>query len=172
MSDKQRLETRAIHAGRLDPRVGGAAVTPIFQSAVFEQPQGARYDEILYPRVSTLPNHKVLGARIASLEGGEAGLVAASGMAAISAALVSVLADGGHLLVQSQLYGGTHSFVTEDLPRLGIAFDFIDVQDPGSWAAKLKPATRAVYVEAITNPLVQVADHRAIAAFARAHGLV
>jgi cystathionine beta-lyase/cystathionine gamma-synthase len=152
--------------------VEGAAVTPIFQSTVFEQREGAGYDQIVYPRVSTLLNHEVLGARIASLEGAEAGMVTASGMAAISAALLSVLGDGGHLLVQGQLYGGTHSFVHEDLPRLGIAHDVIDVQDPASWAAKLRPQTRAIYVESMTNPLLEVADHRAVVAFAREHGLV
>jgi cystathionine beta-lyase/cystathionine gamma-synthase len=172
MSDRRRLETRLIHAGARLPRVGGAAVTPIFQSSVFEQPQGAGYDEILYPRLSTLPNHNVLAERLASLEGGEAALVTASGMAAISAALLSVLAEGGHLLVPGQLYGGTHSFVTEDLPRLGISHDFVDAQDPGSWRARLRPQTRAIYVETLTNPLLQVADHRAAAAFAREHRLV
>jgi cystathionine beta-lyase/cystathionine gamma-synthase len=172
MSDRRRLETRAIHAGARRPRIGGAAVTPIFQSSVFEQPQGAGYDEMLYPRLSTLPNHEVLAARLASLEGGEAALVTASGMAAISAALIAALADGGHLLVQGQLYGGTYSFVVEDLARLGMSYDFIDVQDPGSWRAKLRPQTRAVYVESMTNPLLEVADHLAIAAFAREHRLV
>jgi cystathionine beta-lyase/cystathionine gamma-synthase len=171
MSDKrQRLETRLIHAGERTPRIGGAAVTPIFQSSVFEQPQGVGYDEILYPRLSTLPNHTVLAARLASLEEGEAALV--TGMAAVSASLLSVLGDGGHLLVQQQLYGGTHAFVVEDLPRLGIGYDFIDAQDPGSWGAKLRPTTRAVYVETMTNPLLQVADHPAVVAFAREHKLV
>jgi cystathionine beta-lyase/cystathionine gamma-synthase len=127
---RHRMETRAIHAGRLAPRVGGAAVTPIFQSSVFEQPRDAGYDEILYPRLSTLPNHKVLAARLASLEGGEDAIVTASGMAAISAALLATLAGGGHLLVQDKLYGGTHSFVVEDLPRFGASYDFIDAQDP------------------------------------------
>lgn len=168
---RHRLETRAIHAGRMTPRPGGAAVTPIFQSSVFEQPKGAGYDEILYPRLSTLPNHKVLAARLASLEGGEDALVTSSGMAAISAALLATLGGGGHLLVQDKLYGGTHSFVVEDLPRFGAAYDFIDAQDPESWSAKLRPATRAIYVESMTNPLVEVADHRAVAEFARAHGL-
>ncbi len=169
---RHRLETRSIHAGRLDPRVGGAAVTPIYQSTVFEQPQGAGYDEILYPRLSTLPNHKVLAARLASLEGGEDALVTASGMAAISAALLATLAAGGHVLVQDKLYGGTHSFVVEDLARFGMTFDFIDAQDPASWTGKLRPETRAIYVESMTNPLVEVADHRAVVAFARAHGIV
>jgi cystathionine beta-lyase/cystathionine gamma-synthase len=130
------------------------------------------YDEILYPRLSTLPNHTVLAARLASLEESEAALVTASGMAAVSASLLSVLGDGGHLLVQQQLYGGTHSFVVEDLPRLGIGYDFVDAQDPGSWHAKLRPTTRAVYVETMTNPLLQVADHPGVVAFAREHKLV
>jgi cystathionine beta-lyase/cystathionine gamma-synthase len=169
---RQRLETRLIHAGERIPRTGGAAVTPIFQSSVFEQPQGVGYDEILYPRLSTLPNHTVLAARLASLEEGEAALVTASGMAAVSASLLSVLGGGGHLLVQQQLYGGTHSFVVEDLPRLGIGYDFVDAQDPGSWPALLRPTTRAIYVEAMTNPLLQVADHTAVVAFAREHRLV
>jgi cystathionine beta-lyase/cystathionine gamma-synthase len=170
--NRQRLETRLIHAGERLPRIGGAAVTPIFQSSVFEQPTGAGYDEILYPRLSTLPNHNVLGARLASLEGGEAALVTASGMAAVSATLVSLLCPGKHLLIQDRLYGGTHSFVVEDLPRLGVSYDFIDAQAPDSWRAKLRPDTRAIYVEAITNPLMEVADHRAVTAFAREHGLV
>jgi cystathionine beta-lyase/cystathionine gamma-synthase len=172
MSDqKRRLQTRAIHAGGMDPRPGGAAVTPIFQSSVFEQPHGAGYHDIVYPRLSTLPNHKVLGARIASLEGGEDALVTSSGMSAISTALLSVLGQGGHLLAQSPLYGGTQSFISEDLPRLGHAVDFVDVQDPASWRAKLRPNTRAFYVEALTNPLLQVADHPAVVAFAREHRL-
>jgi len=99
-------------------------------------------------------------------------MVTASGMAAISAALLSVLGGGGHLLVQGQLYGGTHSFVHDDLPRLGVTHDVIDVQDPASWASRLRPQTRAIYVESMTNPLLEVADHRAVVAFAREHGLV
>jgi cystathionine beta-lyase/cystathionine gamma-synthase len=170
--ERQRLATRTIHAGARRPRIGGAAVTPIFQSSVFEQAEGAGYDEILYPRLSTLPNHEVLAARLASLEGGEAAVVTASGMAAISATLLSLLPDGGHLLVQDKLYGGTHSLVVDDLPRLGIGYDFIDAQDPASWRARLRPETRAVYVETMTNPLVEVADHEAVVAFAREHGLV
>jgi cystathionine beta-lyase/cystathionine gamma-synthase len=168
----QRLQTRAIHAGGLRPRPGGASVTPIFQSSVFEQPKDAGYDDIIYPRLSTLPNHRVLAARLASLEGGEDALVTSSGMSAISTALLSVLGQGGHLLAQAPLYGGTQAFITDDLPRLGYRYDFVDVQDPASWKGKLRPDTRAFYVEAMTNPLLQVADHAAVVSFAREHRLV
>jgi len=170
---KQALQTRAIHAGRLTPRVEGAAVTPIFQSAVFEHFDESRgYHDVRYPRLSNLPNHTVLGRRLAALESAESALVAASGMAAISASILAILGQGGHLLIQDQLYGGTHSFVAHDLEAFGLSFDFIASHEPASWKAKLRPTTRAVYVETLTNPLLQVADHEAVVAFARDNGLV
>jgi cystathionine beta-lyase/cystathionine gamma-synthase len=167
------LRTRAIHAGRVTPRIEGAAVLPIFQCAVYEhRTEGADYHDVRYPRLNNLPNHDVLGRRLASLEGAESALVTASGMAAITTALLAILGEGGHLLIQDQLYGGTHSFVTHDLRSYGLAFDFVAPDDPESWKAKLRPTTRAIYVETMTNPLLQVADHRAVVAFAREHGLV
>jgi cystathionine beta-lyase/cystathionine gamma-synthase len=69
------------------------------------------------------------------------------------------------------LYGGTHSLITHELPALGIEYDFIG-DDPASWAAKLKPNTKAIYVEAMTNPLLDVIDLKAVTAFAKKHGLV
>jgi cystathionine beta-lyase/cystathionine gamma-synthase len=170
MSDK--LETRVVHAGELLPRVEGAATLPIFQSVVFEYHGGKAYENIPYPRLNNLPNHQVLGRKLASLEGAEAGLVAASGMAAITTALLTILGKGGHLLVQDCLYGGTHGFVTHDLEDFGASFDFIDGNDPSSWEALVKPQTRAIYVEAMTNPTLGIADHQAVVKFARKHDLV
>jgi cystathionine beta-lyase/cystathionine gamma-synthase len=167
-----RFDTRLIHAGELHPRIEGAATLPIFQSTVFEYDGGTSYADIPYPRLNNLPNHRVLGAKLASLEGAEAGLVTASGMAAITTTLLSVLGGGGHLLAQDTLYGGTHGFAVRMLGELGIEHDFFDPQDPKSWQAKLRPNTRAIYVEAITNPLVEVADHRGVVEFARANDLV
>jgi cystathionine beta-lyase/cystathionine gamma-synthase len=172
MNDDLRFETKVIHAGEPSPRIGGALVPPIFQSSVFEQPDGASYDDLRYPRLNNLINHRVIGDKLAALEGAEAGLVTASGMAAITTALLESLKGGGHLLAQDCLYGGTHSFVTRDLPALGASFDFIDVWQPDTWRHKLRPNTRAIYVETMTNPLLQVADHRAVVGFAREHGLV
>ena len=132
------LETRAIHAGRLDPRIEGAAVTPIFQCSVYEHTtEGADYHDVRYPRLSNLPNHAVLARRLAALEGAEDAVVTASGMAAISTTLLQVLGEGGHLLIQDQLYGGTHAFVTHDFRSLGQSYDFISPDDPDSWKAKL-----------------------------------
>jgi cystathionine beta-lyase/cystathionine gamma-synthase len=170
---KPALETQAIHAGRLDPRIEGAAVPPIFQCTVFEHvAEDADYHDVRYPRLSNLPNHAVLGRRLAALEGAESALVTSSGMAAISTAMLTVLGEGGHLLIQDQLYGGTHTFVTRDLAAYGSSYDFIAPDEPGAWKAKLRPNTRAIYVEAMTNPLLQVADHAAVVCFARENGLV
>jgi cystathionine beta-lyase/cystathionine gamma-synthase len=122
--------------------------------------------------LNNTPNHIVLHEKLASLENGEAALVTASGMAAISTVLLAVLISGDHLLAQDCLYGGTHDFITKDLPALGISFDFIDGDDPDSWKGQLRPTTKAIYVETITNPLLQVADLKAVVEFAKAHGLV
>ena len=163
--------TDAVHAGQQEPRPEGAIVTPIYQTANYVL-QGEDYHDIGYIRLSTTPNHRVLGARIAALERTEAALVLASGMAAISGSLLTVLSAGDHALVQDTLYGGTASFLQQDLPRFGVTHTVIDPQDPSTWAAQLRPTTRAMYVESITNPLVQVADLEAVVAFAREHGLV
>lgn len=168
----RRIETELIHGGELSPRVDGAATTPIFQCTVFESIEGEHYHDIRYPRLSNLPNHRVLGAKLAILEGGEAALVASSGMAAITTSLLTMVGPGDHLLMQDNLYGGTHSFATGELVRLGVDIDLIDASAPGSWEPRLRPTTKAIYTEAITNPLMRVADHSAIVRFARTHNLV
>ena len=78
----------------------------------------ATYLDVRYPRLNNLPSHRALGRKLASLEGAEDAVVAASGMAAISTAMLHVLRDGGHMLIQDQLYGGTHTFVVHDLKKL------------------------------------------------------
>jgi cystathionine beta-lyase/cystathionine gamma-synthase len=166
------LETKLIHAGEPEPRIGGAVSMPIFQSSTFEYAGQTSYHDLKYIRLNNTPNHIVLHEKLASLENGEAALVTASGMAAISTVLLAVLISGDHLLAQDCLYGGTHDFITKDLPALGISFDFIDGDDPDSWKGQLRPTTKAIYVETITNPLLQVADLKAVVEFAKAHGLV
>jgi cystathionine beta-lyase/cystathionine gamma-synthase len=163
--------TMAVHAGE-DPRIDGAVVTPVFQSAMYQTGSEVAYHDIRYIRLNNTPNHRVVAEKIAALEGGEAALVAGSGMAAISAALFAFLSSGDHLLVQSCLYGGTHGLAQQELTAFGIEHTAIDARSPESWEALVRPRTRVIYVEAMTNPLLEVADLRAIAAFARAHDLV
>ena len=171
MTRRPANSTTAIHAGELHPRVEGAIGTPIFQSSTYEY-HGEDYHEIGYMRLSTSPNHIVLGKRIAALEGSEAALATASGMAAITTALLTVMSTGDHLLVQDCLYGGTTGLLTNEFRRLGISHTQIDPQDPSSWAAQLQPTTRVIYVETLTNPLAQMADLEAVVEFAREHGLI
>lgn len=168
----KRLETKAIHAGEPQPRIEGAVSMPIFQSANFEYNGEADYHSVRYIRLNNTPNHLALHAKLAALENAEAALVTASGMAAITTTLLTVLAAGDHLLVQAALYGGTYDFITQDLPAFGIAYDFIDGDEPDTWGEKIRPNTRAIYVETIANPLVQIPDLPAVVAFAHAHGLV
>jgi len=166
------LETKLIHAGEPDPLINGAVSMPVFQSSTFEYTGATSYNDLKYIRLNNTPNHIALHQKLAALENAEAALVTASGMAAISTTLLSILSSGDHFLAQECLYGGTHDFITKDLETFGISYDFIDGDDPGSWKHKLKPNTKAIYVETMTNPLLQVADLKAVVEFAKAHGLI
>jgi cystathionine beta-lyase/cystathionine gamma-synthase len=166
------IDTSLVHAGEPEPRYHGAVVLPIFQTAMFETQGDEDYHDIKYIRLNNMPNHEALHRKLAALEGADAALVAASGMAAISTALLTVLKQGDHILIQDCTYGGTDSFVTHEFANFGIEHDKIDAADPDSWKAKLRPNTRAIYVESIANPVMSVADVAAASAFAREHGLV
>jgi cystathionine beta-lyase/cystathionine gamma-synthase len=166
------IDTKLVHAGEPSPRILGAVSMPIFQSAMFEYAGESDYHAIKYIRLNNTPNHVAVHQKLMALENGEAALVASSGMAAISTALLTVLSAGDHLLVQDSLYGGTHDFVTRDLGSFGIGFDFVDGNDPATWKKKLKPNTKAIYVETMSNPLLQIPDLETVPAFAEEHGLV
>jgi cystathionine beta-lyase/cystathionine gamma-synthase len=166
------IETKTVHAGEPSPRINGSVVMPIFQSAMFESAGERRYDDIRYIRLNNTPNQTVLAEKLAQLENAEAALVTSSGMAAITTTLLTLLSTGDHLLAQDCLYGGTHDFVTKDLEKFGISYDFINGNDPDSWKRKLKPNTKAIYIETIANPLMSVPDLEAIVEFATANNIV
>lgn len=166
------LDTRLVHAGEPVPRIRGALVTPIFASSTYEYRGEETYDDLPYHRLSNRPNHVVLHEKLAAIEGGERALVTASGMAAITTALMSLLAPGDHLLAHDRLYGGTHTFLTRFLPRYGIEVDLVAFDDPDAWEARRRPRTKAIYVETIANPVLSVPDLGAVVAFARRQGIV
>jgi len=166
-----KTDTLLVHAGEPRPRLDGAVAMPIFQSSTFEESEKRGYHDIRYARLSNTPSHESLHQKLAALEGAEAALATASGMAAVSAALFSVLRSGDHIIAQDGLYGGTHDLIRHDLPRLGIEHTFVSGDDPASWERALTPRTRVFYVEAMTNPLVRVGDLPTAVSFARAHGL-
>ena len=166
------MATDVIHAGEVSDRFSGAVALPIFQSATFEYGGQDSYHDLKYIRLNNTPNHQVLHNKLAQLEGGEAAVVTASGMAAITTLLLTVLKQGDHLLAQDCLYGGTVTFLTQDVGDFGIGVDFFNGNDPASWESLLKPETRAIYVEPMSNPLLEVADLEAILAFVKKHNLV
>ena len=166
------ISTAAVHAGEPQPRIGGAVSMPIFQSSTFLYEGETDYHAGRYVRLNNTPNHEALHRKLAALENAEAALVASSGMAAISTSLLAVLGAGDHLLVVDCPYGGTRGFVVDDLPRWGITHTFIDGDDPADWREKVRPNTRAILVETITNPLMQVPDLPAVVEFAAAGNLV
>ena len=167
-----RFDTKLVHAGEPRPGILGAAVLPVFQSAMFEYGGETSYHDLKYIRLNNTPNHHALHEKLAALENAEAALVAASGMAAISTTLLTVLSAGDHLLAQKVLYGGTHDLLTKDFRGLGLSYDFLDGSSPETWKAKLRPNTRAIYVEAMSNPLLEVPELEAAVEFARSNGLV
>ncbi len=166
------ISTAAVHAGEPQPRIGGAVSMPIFQSSTYLYEGENDYHAGRYVRLNHTPNHEALHRKLAALENAEAALVTSSGMAAISTSLLALLQAGDHLLVVDCPYGGTRGFVTEELPRWGITHTFIDGDDPADWREKVRPNTRAILVETITNPLMQVPDLPAVVEFAAAGNLV
>jgi cystathionine gamma-synthase/cystathionine gamma-lyase/cystathionine beta-lyase len=168
---RQRLQTLAVHAGERRPGPEGSVVFPIFQGTVFSVEPGTDYHDIKYIRLNTTPSQRYLHDKIAALEGAEAALGTASGMAALTATLLSLLKQGDHFLAGDCLYGGTHDFITKDAGNLGWTCTFVDPQRPETWAAALKPTTRLFLVETITNPLMRVPRLKEVVAFARERGL-
>jgi len=168
----QHLETKLIHAGEPNPRIQGAISIPIFQSATFQYVAGDDYHSLKYIRLNNTPNHDALHEKLAAAENADSALVTASGMAAISTALLTVLSAGDHVLMQDCLYGGTHDFITKDLNSFGIRYDFIRPDNPESWRRQLRGETKAIYVETMSNPLLQVPDLRGVVEFAKTNRLV
>ncbi len=171
MKREWRLETNLVHAGDPRPRIAGAVNLPIFQSSTFEFAGEDNYHDVRYIRLNNTPNHVALHRKLATLEKSEAALVTASGMAAVSTTLLSLLSQGDHFLAHYTLYGGTYDFITRDLPKFGIECTWVDADDAGGWERALRPTTKAFYVETMTNPLLHVVDLDGVVAFSTSHRL-
>lgn len=162
--------TRSVHAGDVLPVVGGPVVNPIYQtSTFFSEPEGGV--EVLYTRYGNNPNHLRLEERIAALEGTEACAVFGSGMAAITAAVLSRVSAGDHIVAARALYGGTRTLLDRELPRLGIQTTYVDLVSEG-WDSAIRENTRLVLVEIPTNPLIRVIDPAPVVERAHAAGAV
>ena len=160
--------TRAIHAGSRRPRAGDPLVPPIVASSTFYnaiEPE----TEVLYGRYSNTEPHHRVGARLAALEGAEAALVCASGMAAMSMAVLAFTGAGDHVVASRALYGGTRTLLTRELPRLGIDTTFVDPHT--DWSGEVRAETRLLLAEVPINPTLRVPDLRPVARLARERDL-
>ena len=172
------FETLQVHAGQTVDETGSRAV-PIYQttSYVFKDAKQAadRFDlrepGNIYTRL-TNPTTAVVEARVAALEHGTAGIAVATGSAAITYAILNLAQAGDEIVAASTLYGGTYELFNVTLKRLGITTRFVDPDDPANFAAAITAKTKAVYVESIGNPGINLVDFEAIAQIAHAHGLV
>jgi cystathionine gamma-synthase/cystathionine gamma-lyase/cystathionine beta-lyase len=161
------FETVAVHSGERRPGPEGSIVFPIYQGTVFTPEPGAGYHDLKYIRLNSTPSQRYLHDKLAALEGAEAALATASGMAALSTTLLTVLRKGDHIIAIDTLYGGTHDLLSQDAEGLGWGVTFVDGQRPETWAAALRPTTRVFLTEAIVNPLMRVPRLKEIVAFAR-----
>jgi cystathionine beta-lyase/cystathionine gamma-synthase len=171
-ADEESVETLAVHGGERRPGPEGSVVYPIYQGTVYSVEPGTGYHDIPYIRLNTTPSQRYLHDKLAALEGAEAAVATASGMAAATTTLLSLLRAGDHLLASDCLYGGTHDFLTEHAEDLGWSYSFVDVHRPQTWASARTPRTRVFLAETITNPLMRVGLLREIADFGRREGLL
>ena len=171
--------TRAIRAASTPPPVDQLPTSvPIYQSATFTATDALELGDVLlgttrgyaYARIDN-PTAAALAAAVAELEGAEAGFAFGSGMAAIHAALVSLVASGDHIVATRAVYGSTHALLTQQLARFGVDTTFVDVTDPEAVEAAITPATRVLYLETISNPTIVVADLVELIERAHRHGV-
>ena len=171
-------ETLAIHAGQIPDAATGARALPIYQTTSFVFDSADHAASLfnlqtfgnVYSRLSN-PTVAALEERVAALEGGRAGVAAASGMAAEALALLTILQAGDHVVAAGALYGGTVTMLAVNLRKFGIETTFVEATDPAAFAAAMRPNTRAVYAETLGNPSLVVLDIAAVAEVAHAHGV-
>ena len=171
----QKLSTQALHAGHDTTQTSGTRAVPIYQTSsyVFNDTDHAAnlfsLGELgfIYTRLNN-PTNDILQQRLAAIEGGIGAVVLASGTAAISTALMTLLKAGDHIVASSSLYGGTFNLLNVTLPRLGITTTFVDASNPASFKDAVQDNTRAFFVESLGNPKLDVLDLEAISAEAKA----
>jgi O-acetylhomoserine (thiol)-lyase len=179
MTDRQfHPETLAIHAGQIPDAATGARALPIYQTSSFVFDSAEHAASLfnlqtfgnVYSRLSN-PTVAVLEERVAALEGGRAAVASASGMAAETMALMTILQSGDHVVAAGALYGGSVTMLAVSLAKFGIETTFVDATKPEAFAAAMRPNTRAVYAESLGNPSMVVLDIAAVAEVAHAHGV-
>jgi cystathionine beta-lyase len=173
------FETLCAHGGDEPARWLGAPVPPIYQNSLFTAPnvdaflaRAGRQPEVYdYSRVAN-PTTDVLEHKLAALEGAGAARCFASGMAAVSAAILHCVKAGEHLVAVDTIYGPTRKLLTEYLPRYGVSTTFVAGTDPQQFVDALRPNTRLIYLESPSSLVFELQDLQAIAAIARERGIL
>jgi methionine-gamma-lyase len=170
--------TRQIHkGGHPDPHTGSLSM-PIFQTSTFVMHDAQHGADLfshatkgyVYTRLGN-PNHVVVEEKMADLENGEAAVATASGMAAISAAVMTFVQAGDHIVAGRALYGCTFSLLHHVLPRFGVTSTFVDTRDSEAVAAAIRPETRLIFLETPSNPNLELVDIAAICTLAHERGV-
>ncbi|PVW17438.1 O-acetylhomoserine aminocarboxypropyltransferase/cysteine synthase family protein [Marixanthomonas spongiae] len=172
----QKSATLSLHAGHDVTANGGTRAVPIYQSTsyVFKDSDHAANlfnlsePGFLYTRINN-PTNDVLEQRLAALEGGIAAVVTASGTAATTTTLLTLLRAGDHIVASSSLYGGTYNLLNVTLPRLGIETTFVNADDPENFSRAVQQNTRAVFIESLGNPKLDVLDIETISKISKTH---
>jgi len=173
-----KIETLAVHGGYSPDPTTKAVAVPIYQttSYAFDSTQhGADLFDLkvpgnIYTRIMN-PTQDVLEKRVAAMEGGVAALAMASGMAAITASIMTIAEAGDNIVTSSTLYGGTYNLFAHTLPQYGIEVRFADYRDPDAFEKLIDGKTKAVFCESVGNPLGNVTDFEKLAAVAHKHGV-
>lgn len=171
----QKFSTNALHAGHDVKLTAGTRAVPIYQttSYVFNDADHAANlfalsePGFIYTRLNN-PTNDILEQRLSTLEGGVGAVVFASGASAISTALLTLLKSGDHIVASNSLYGGTYNLLNVTLPRVGITTTFVDPSNPQNFQNAIKDTTRAIFVESLGNPKLDVLDLEAISVEAKA----
>ena len=162
--------TRAVHAGQAPDPSTGAVMTPIYQTSTYVQEGLGKNKGYEYARTQN-PTRAAWERCVASLEGGTHGFAFASGLASLDA-ILKLLSNGDHVISGENIYGGSHRLMQQVYARLGLDFTFVDMRDIRNVEKALTPATRIIYCETPTNPMMNLADLAAVGDLAQAHGIV
>jgi cystathionine beta-lyase/cystathionine gamma-synthase len=162
--------TRAVHAGPLADPLSGAVMPPIYQTSTYAQEGLGKHKGYEYGRTQN-PTREALERAVASLEQGTHAFAFGSGLAALDA-ILKLFSSGDHIVSGDNVYGGSHRLMERVYSRFGLTFTFVDMRDPAKVAAAITPATRMVYCETPTNPMMFLADLEAIGNITQARGLV
>jgi len=163
-----RFATVCLHAGQQPDPTTGAIITPIYQTSTYVQDALGQHKGFEYARTQN-PTRSALEANLAAIEGGRAAFAFASGMSAIHA-IITKLSAGDHTIVTDNTYGGTFRLFDKVMARLGLTFSYVDTSDPSAIAAAMTPATKMVFIETPTNPVLRLTDIAASAEVAHKHG--